>query len=347
MENRERYRKLPGRRRGFIFGSSVWMGSDHLLLVKSARFREDYKRFYFRDVQAIVTASAPRFHISTRSALIGWLWLWASLFLTGFRVGPGGTLTWIPWVAFALFPIAWVYVSAARSCRCRIYTAVSSEELPSLYRTGTARRFLEKVEPYLTQAQGTIEGNWAEAVEDRQVGPPAAGRVGLMMPAGTAMTAPAPAAKAQTSRTPVSFLFAGCLCLGGLAELLTLRTSANAGRWILLGFLLLQLGTAVAVLVQNYLGILRPAMRNLAIVTLACIGVWYYAVQVVAGAAIGFQNATTHDRKVVQAQLQPMGLLDYPLSRGVAGGFSLLLGLVGVVLLLRGDSEEERTSFNV
>ena len=58
-------RKLPGRRRGFLFGSSVWMGPDHLLLVKSARFREDYKRFYFRDIQAIVTAGAPRFHLST------------------------------------------------------------------------------------------------------------------------------------------------------------------------------------------------------------------------------------------------------------------------------------------
>ena len=42
----EKYRRLPGRRRGVISGASLWMGSDHILLVRSAWFREEYKRFY-------------------------------------------------------------------------------------------------------------------------------------------------------------------------------------------------------------------------------------------------------------------------------------------------------------
>ena len=166
--NRERYRKLPGQRRGFIFGSSVWMGSDHLLLVKSARFREEYKRFYFRDIQAIVTAKAPRFHISTRAALIG------ACGVRRFGIAGGGghprhrgSRGSRSGSSARGWRIAWVYVSAFRSCRCRIYTAVSSDELPSLYRTWTARRFLARVEPAVAQAQGAIEGNWAEAVEER------------------------------------------------------------------------------------------------------------------------------------------------------------------------------------
>jgi hypothetical protein len=108
--------------------------------------------------------------------------------------------------------------------------------------------------------------------------------------------------------------------------LLGLGAGANVGQWILLGFVLLQLAAAVAVLVQNYLGKLRSSMRNLAIVALASTGLLYQV-----------------------AQLRPLELLNSPVSRGIAGGMELLLGLVGVILLLRGErqSEDKKVSFNV
>jgi len=346
-QNRERYRKLPGHRRGFLFGSSVWLGSDHLLLVKSARFREEYKRFYFRDIQAIVTASAPRFHISTRSVLIAVLWWIAFGSAKALESRHHLSLTWICWTLAAALLIAWVYVSAGWSCRCCIYTAVSSDELASLYRTWTARRFLKKVEPYLAQAQGVIEGNWAEAVEDKQIGPLPEGRVGLALPGAAAPLAPPPP-PAKTTRTPAAFLFVASLCLGGLADLLTVGVSANVGRWVLLGFLLLQIAAAVVVLVESYLGKLLPSMRNLAIVTLASIGIWYYAVQMGAAMAISYQNARSKNPGLAPAQMQPLGLLNYPMARGFAGGMGLLLGLAGAGLLLLGERpSEEKVSFNV
>jgi len=356
-QNRVRYRKLPGRRRGFLFGSSVWLGPDHLLLVKSARFREEYKRFYFRDVQAIVTANAPRFHISTRAAAIAVLWFWTFVFANavanqlprdiGSMYRYYRYVDWVFWIVAGGLVIAWVYFSAGWSCRCRIYTAVSSDELPSLYRTWTARRFLEKVEPYLTQAQGVIEGDWAEAVEDKQIGPLPEGRVGLAMP-NAAAPLPPPATAAKTAFTPASILFVASLCLGGSADLLALRASANVGRWILLGFLLLQVTAAVAVLVQNYLGKLVASLRNLAIVALASIGIWYYAAQIGASFAIAYQNARSRHPSAFPAQMQPLGLLGNPVSRGIAGGIGVLLGLAGVVLLLRGERPpEEKVSFNV
>ena len=280
--NRERYRKLPGRRRGFIAGSSVWLGPDHLLLVRSWRFREVYRWFYFRDIQAIVTAKAARFHISTRSAAIGVAWLIGLAALMGLERRPnsplnGATVTWIWWIGVAALAYWWIYVSAFRSCRTRIYTAVSSEELPSLYRLRTAERFLSRVEPYVIQAQGAVEGNWAEAVEDQQVGPLPEGRVAIAMP-GAAAPEPAPSPLGKPARTPVSILFVASLLLGGLAELLTLGARGAAPRYILMGFLLMQIAGAVGSIVQNYLGGLRAGVRNLAIVALACVGVWYYAV---------------------------------------------------------------------
>jgi hypothetical protein len=190
---------------------------------------------------------------------------------------------------------------------------------------------------------------WAEAVEDRQVGPLVEGRAAVAMPfAAMPGLAPLPAVPRQ-SRTSVSLLFVASLCLGGLADLLTLRVAENASRWILLGFILLQVGTAVAVLVQNYQGILKPAMRNLAIVTLIAIGVWYYAVQMAAGVAISFENAKKriNDPMAVQNQMAALTLINYPWSRGTEGVISILLGLAGMVLSLRGERIEESTSLNV
>src|SRR5436305_8222975 len=34
--------------------SSLWLGKDHLLCIDTTGYTETYKRFYFRDIQAIV-----------------------------------------------------------------------------------------------------------------------------------------------------------------------------------------------------------------------------------------------------------------------------------------------------
>ena len=158
MKKGPHYRKLPGHRRGFLRGSSMWLGPDYLLLVRSLRFREEYKRYYFRDIQAIVTAEAPRFHISTRFAAIA-------------PAGPGISSAGMLGGMAAVVALAWFVVSGFFSCRCRIYTAVSCDDLPSVYRTWTARKFLLTVEPLIQQAQGSLEASWVRAVGEWNIGP--------------------------------------------------------------------------------------------------------------------------------------------------------------------------------
>lgn len=337
------YRKLPGRRRGFLFGSSVWLGPDHLLLVKSSRFREEYRRFYFRDIQAIVSAEAVRLHISTRSALIGLAWLSV---LTAANASGREPIQWVAWIGAALLVFAWMYCSVWGGCRCRIYTAVSSEELTSVYRRWTARRFVAAVEPHLTQVQGSIEGNGAEALEDRQVGPLPEGRIGLSRPSplpAAAMRAP----ETTAARTPLAILFVASLGLGGIAEFATLGARTNIARWVMLAFLLLQVSTAIAVVIHGYMGKLRRSLRNLAIVAAVSFGVWYYAVQMAAGMAIAYRSQAEKKQAVFPAA-EPMALLEYPAARAAAGGIGLLTGLAGVLILLRGERPpEERVSFNV
>src|SRR5207247_848529 len=61
------YHRLPGtgrRRQGFVSASAIrsriWLGKAHLLCVDSMVFSEDYKRFYFRDIQAVVIRRTSR-----------------------------------------------------------------------------------------------------------------------------------------------------------------------------------------------------------------------------------------------------------------------------------------------
>ncbi len=169
---RVQYKKLPGRRRGILRGASVWLGPDHLLLIRSWRFREEYKRYYLGDIQSIAVAAAPRFHLSTRSIGIAILWIIAISIATARGISWEVDSLWV--VAAALVG-AWIYISASCSCICRIYTAVSGDDLPSVYRSWTARKFIQRVQPMIAAAQGPLDEDWPEAVEARRIGPPEEG----------------------------------------------------------------------------------------------------------------------------------------------------------------------------
>lgn len=162
----ENYRRLPGRLRGIASSASLWMASDHILLVKSSWFREEYKRFYLRDIQAIVVARCARFHVSLLVFIFALMWVFV-----GFGVSIWPASVGVVWGLGGLaMGITWLSISMASSCRCRLYTAVSRDDLPSLYRTWTAHKFLSQVKPRIDQVQGTVDPAWAEA-ERSNAGP--------------------------------------------------------------------------------------------------------------------------------------------------------------------------------
>src|SRR5258706_16109827 len=46
-----------------ISRSSLWLGKDHLLVIETNGYTESYKRFYFRDLQAIILWKTNRWLI--------------------------------------------------------------------------------------------------------------------------------------------------------------------------------------------------------------------------------------------------------------------------------------------
>jgi len=326
MPDRIRYRKLPGRRRGFLRGSSVWLGPDHLLLVKSYRFREEYKRYHFKDIQAIAIAHQPRFHFSTRAAGILILWFIAFAVL---RLLPWGQL--VLWTSAAALAAVWLYVSAYRSCICRIYTAVSADELPSVYRTWTAARFLRAVEPPITEVQGEFAPGWTEAIESHGVGPraelpPSAAESAAAFPS---TDSPAPAAASRAGQ----FVLLAALSLDAIARGVVLYFSISI-RPLYLNFLsVLVIAAAIFALVQYQQHKASRLPRLWAIVTLISLGAIGYVRIVAINSAAAIRASAT--RQSVE--------LDY--SGGALGseiemGTTLLLSLIGLGLLAGRDSAD-------
>jgi hypothetical protein len=340
------YRKLPGSRRGMFFGSSVWMGPDHLLLVKSQRFQEEYKRFYFRDVQAIAVADAPRFHISARAVAIAALWLMAfgycllpgraSYSVNGFAYHPRiAAAPWM-WLIAAALVAAWAFISAKGSCVCRLYTAVSADPLPSVYRRWTAKKFLALVEPRIREAQAALEGGWEDAVAGRQVGPEVA-RLPVRAPLslfGAAPLAEAPRPEGRR-RSVACFVFLAAL-LGEVAlEAATLASAIPAALWIMMGLLAAQTAAAVFVFFQRYRGTLRPGMEKVALAKL----VWMLALLYINMISAGVQGATRGQTAMVDqgaAWLAPTGSVLATADAMVA----FALCAVGAVMTLRLDAPE-------
>jgi hypothetical protein len=157
MAEKEYYRLTRTRpRSGFsvaIVGrSSLWLGKDHLLLVDTTGFTESYKRFYFRDIQAISFYRTARWNVW--SGVFGGLA--ALCLLGGLATGENAGLISFGIIGGIFAVVLIVNLAMGPSCRCYLRTAVQNEELASVSRIGKARKILDRVRPLLAEAQGQL-----------------------------------------------------------------------------------------------------------------------------------------------------------------------------------------------
>ena len=163
-----RYKRLPGRgprRQGFIAGSlskcSLFLGDDHLLAVDSNGFSEDYKHFYFSEIQAIVTRKTRRgIAWSIVLALMLVSSLMGGLFLETYSIR---ILSWIFSGTFLVF--LGVNLFKGPTCVCHILTAVQEDQLPSLNRLRVARRVINTLTAAIEKAQGILDPEKVNASE--------------------------------------------------------------------------------------------------------------------------------------------------------------------------------------
>lgn len=147
------YRRLPGQRRNFNgFCTRLWLGADHLLSVHNRHYSEDYKRFYYRDIQAITVRPTAR--------RTWWNILWVSL-LSGCAVLAWTTQEHVPQIVWGSLAAVWLlcllYNSlAGPTCVSYLQTAVQSVPLPSLHRRHLFRKAFVLLQPLILQAQADL-----------------------------------------------------------------------------------------------------------------------------------------------------------------------------------------------
>jgi hypothetical protein len=146
------YVKLPGV--GHQIGSytRLYRGGDHLLQVSSVTFSENYKRFFYRDIQAFTIVRTQTWFI-----IIGLMAL-AALVFTAAGLGAGDDVGSIVLGSLAALFLLLGLIVALRgpSCDCYVRTAVQTEKLPSLNRVRRAEKILAGLAPLIAAAQGPM-----------------------------------------------------------------------------------------------------------------------------------------------------------------------------------------------
>lgn len=147
------YQKLPGVKKGFLIGKySLWQGRDHLLYIFSRFGAEDYKRFYFNDIQAIITRKSISGKI--QNIIMGCFIL---MFLLPVFFFDEGWSVFYGVICGLTLIFLLINFYKGPTCETKVLTAVQAERLQSLSRLKTACRVMDRLRPHIQQSQGVLK----------------------------------------------------------------------------------------------------------------------------------------------------------------------------------------------
>jgi hypothetical protein len=163
MKRKNIYRPVKGsRQHNFLGGSSsLWLSDDHLLLVRNNGWKESYRKFYFRDTQALIIAETKQRRNQCTVLLLTTLFflLMASLFREI------GWVFYLPaaFIALTAFLINWF---KGPTCTTHIITAVQTTPLPCK-RLAVAQRLREELTGSIEKVQGHFNAEHGEKLDSR------------------------------------------------------------------------------------------------------------------------------------------------------------------------------------
>ncbi|MDB6094617.1 MAG: hypothetical protein JWM32_2179 [Verrucomicrobia bacterium] len=133
--------------------NSLWVAKDHLLIVKSNGYSEEYQQLQLRDIQGIcIVDSGRRFNWA-----LGWGTVAAVSGL--FTIGSyfAHETPWVSGVILipSLVAFTWNQLLGA-GCQVVVMTGVQAAKLPSLVRWPKARKVLARIRPLIDAAQADL-----------------------------------------------------------------------------------------------------------------------------------------------------------------------------------------------
>lgn len=133
---------------------SLWQTDDHLLLVENNGITESYRRFYFKDIQALIIQKT-NFSRNFNYIALSILFTAAIIYLS--RVLGDGFLSSVVMSIFFISLISlFLNYFMGVTCTCRIITPVQDEYIPSLKRLRNAVKVKKVIDNACTALQGTL-----------------------------------------------------------------------------------------------------------------------------------------------------------------------------------------------
>jgi len=337
------YRRLPGsgisRKGGSLItitrtNCRLWLGDDHLLQVESVGgYSESYKRFYFRDVQAIYLQKTNSWLIVNLvlGLFTGSFLLWTLMVKDHAGVIALGIVTSL----FGLF----LLVNALRgpTCACQLQTAVHREELPSLRRRRNAEKVLARLKPLLELAQGsetaeTLAPQYAALLANASARPAAPGQFSRLAD---------PTLRVYRSHAHLVLFCA--LLADALADLLNIFLPCVPVVLLCLATGATLAGAVLIALVKQHQTDLKPAVRGLTWVTAVFVGLGYltgHIMMVVLTPGMDQEGTQSGYIKAI-ANLQPLHTTWWLAILASTAALAGLLGGLGWLLLRQHWREKE------
>lgn len=158
------YIRLPG------FGNALpegrlayrhraYLASDHILLVRRARYGESYRRLYLDDIQAVFyaeTDDARSFAVATFAGAICAAGLAAVFAQSPLGAAAVGTVI-CGAVAVILVLALVINLLRGATARCWIRTSNGAAQVPNIGRLRVARRFAQAIEDAVAMRQGIVD----------------------------------------------------------------------------------------------------------------------------------------------------------------------------------------------
>ena len=131
---------------------SLWLGRDHLLRIDSSGYTESYRRFFLRDIQAVIIRKTIGMQVWTLvHGMLALFWMVCALNTTD-AVWMG---VWWGLTGLSLILLI-INLVLGPCCAFHIKTAVQNEAIPSINRMRKAREVLARLKPLVTAAQGEL-----------------------------------------------------------------------------------------------------------------------------------------------------------------------------------------------
>ncbi|MFW6372601.1 MAG: hypothetical protein ACOC3W_02790 [Thermodesulfobacteriota bacterium] len=320
------YRRLPGKKAQLVGFHTLWAGKDHLLHIHSQQVREEYKRYYYKDIQAVYIRKTARMKIES---LILMAVTAGFLLLAWFDFAPIWTYSLAGIMGAGLL----VNLFRGPTCECHIQTFVRREKLPSLYRIRTARKALEILKPLIHETQGRVTSTMLED----------AGEKGLPRepPALESNPLPDPAPAGKSRIHPILF---SLLLASGLAAAADISFQHVALPLVWVGTISGAVVCVIIALVKQF-----EVKTAKGIQTLTWISLVFLCMELVMGYGLYMYVLFTHldtaynqwEAFLVFSALSPAEKPIIFVAFGFSAAGGLLLGVIGLFLILRADSRRK------